>query len=130
MARDPYGYSEPDRQEAHTPSGAVDVLAGLGTLVWLGLAVGCCGVCSGVMPFYEPGPGDTWMDAVGVWLILTVLAWPLAAIAFWTGLLHGVARRWWTSAGPNVVLGAASGCALWCVVLVVWVFAVVIVQGG
>lgn len=129
MSTDPYGYDS-DRVEEEGPgASAANIVAGVSALVWLGCSVLCCGMCSGVMAFYERKPGDTWMDQVGVWLILTWMAWPLAAIALWTGLLHGLARRWWTSAGPNVVLGAGSGCLAWCVVCFLWIVMVVALGG-
>lgn len=119
MAHDPYGYDSDLPPPPTEGSPALHVLAGCSTFAWLGSAIAWCGLCSGALAFSPPDE-KTWLDQVGVWLILVAPAWPLAAIGLWTAALHGVARRWWTSAGPNVVVGTITGSALWVVVLVAW----------
>lgn len=128
MPVDQYGF-ETDREErAPSASPAAHAVAGVSAFVWLAASIVCCGMCSGMMGFSEPKADDGWMDQVGVWLILTAAAWPLAAIALWTGVLHGLARRWWTSVGPNVVLGSFTGCLAWVIVFFAWVIAVVVAE--
>lgn len=128
MPTDPYGFHTDHEEAPPTTSPAAHAIAGVSAFVWLTSSIVCCGMCSGIMSFSDPNPDDTWMDQVGVWLMLTAAAWPLAAIALWTGMLHGLARRWWTSVGPNVVLGSLTGCLAWLVVFFLWVVAVVVAE--
>jgi hypothetical protein len=127
VAYDPYGYrGEEPPPERTGDSGAFSAVTGL---AWLGLSAVVCFGCSGVMLFGEEAPGDQWYDKVGVWMLLSSPAWGLAGIAVATGLLHGLARQWWTAAGPNVVWGGCGGCLVWGVVFVGWVLFAVAMDG-
>lgn len=123
MALDPYGFrSENEERPAPGDSGW---FAGISTLAWSAFALFVCAGCSGIMAFAEDRPEDQWYDKVGVWLLLVSPAAFLGGIAVATATLHGVARRWWTAAGPNVVIGGCGGCFVWLVGFVGWlIFAV------
>lgn len=128
MAHDPYGYES----DAPPPSGGMagsNAFAGCSTLVWLGCAIAWCGGCTGLLASSPPKTATPGAEMVGVWLLLVAPAWPLAAIAVWTVALHWVSRRWWTSAGPNVLAGAATGCLAWGLAFVAWVIMAVVVAG-
>ena len=127
MAQDQYGFrSENPERPAPGDSGA---FAAVSTLAWFGLALFVCAGCSGIMLFSNPEDGDEWYDRVGVWLLLVSPAWIVAGIAVATAFLHGVVRRWWTAAGPNVVVGGCGGCLLWGVAFLGWVIFSVAMDG-
>jgi hypothetical protein len=127
VAQDPYGYSVEDGGQPAPSSGGW--FAGISTLAWLGAALFVCCGCSAILPFGDPQPGDQWYDRVGVWMLLVSPASILAGIAFATAFLHGVARRWWTAAGPNVVIGGCGGCLVLLVFFIGWVMFAVVMDG-
>jgi len=126
MAQDAYGY-ETDAPPPPSPGApGSSAIAGCSTVVWLGSAVLWCGGCSGLLAWQPPKTAESSVEFIGVWLLLVAPAWPLAAIALWTVALHGATRRWWVSAGPNVVVGGVTGCGAWLAVFLGWaVFAAV-----
>ncbi len=126
MAVDPYGYRE-ENVERPPPGGGG--CAAISSLAWLCLSILTCATCSGAMFFGEPDPGDQWYDQVGVWLLLISPAWMLAGIGAATAFLHRVARRWWTSVGPNLVIGGCGGCLLWGMLFFAWVVFAVVMDG-
>lgn len=128
MAQDPYGYESDAPPPASGKAGS-DAVAGCSTLVWLGCATAWCGGCTGAMVWSPPKTATPGAEMLGVWLLLVAPAWPLAAIGLWTVGLHAVTRRWWTSAGPNVLAGATTGCLAWMLVFVAWVIVAVVVAG-
>lgn len=130
MAFDPYGYQRENEERPPDTSVATHVVGGVSTVFWLGSAIAWCGCCSGALIWQPPDDTDTWIETVGVWHILMAPAWPLAAIGLWTVGLHALAKRWWTSVGPNVIAGAFSGSLLWGIVLIGWALFAVISEGG
>lgn len=126
MALDPYGFRS--ENEERPPSGDSGWFSGVSTVAWLAAAAFTCAGCSGIMAFGEERSGDAWYDKVGVWLLLISPAWALAGIALATATLHGLARRWWTAAGPNVVIGGCGGCLGWSVVFFFWLIFVVLLE--
>lgn len=121
MAYDPYGFESQNEERPPDVSPASTAVAGLSTLLWLGSAILYFGLCTGLYVRDPPEHEDSLVDLVAVWHILVAPGWVLGAIGLWTVGLHAVARRWWTSLGPNVLFGAGCGCFGWIVVLLVLV---------
>ncbi len=119
MPQDPYGYDPAVETVAPTRSSIGAILLGLNGFVFGGGGLFWCIGCTGLLvPTYEPDPGDTAWDTAGVWLILMLPAFPLFGVCAVTLGLHALARRWWTSAGPNVVVGGCGGLLFWVVAVV------------
>lgn len=114
MPTDPYGFptDEPQVESPSDPvSGGLSVVWALGSLAFAVI----CAACGGWIAVEADEP--TALDAAGVWMIASACAWPALGIAFWSVLLHLGLRRRWTQAGPNVLIGVATGSVLWFVVL-------------
>lgn len=124
MAHDPYGYESQEPEQVAPTAPAAHWVAGINALVWAAAGLVWCLGCSGLFfPTFEPEADDGPFDILGVWTILMLPAYPLLGISLATVTLHGLARRWWTSVGPNIVLGGCGGLFVWVVVLLAVIIA-------
>ncbi len=118
MSHDPYGFESATPPAAPPASAGSGMVAGVNVAIWGGIGLVYCLGCTGIfVPTYEPDAGDGLTDMLGVWTILMVPAYPMFGVAFATLALHAVTRRWWSSAGPNIIIGGCAGLAVWVAVL-------------
>lgn len=129
MAYDPYGYQTDHEERPPESSAANAALAGVSTVLCLGGALLYGGLCTGLLIVSPPEGENTWVELAGIWHILMAPAWILVFIALWTVGLHSLAKRWWTSAGPNLLTGGGCGCVTWVVVLFAWAALSVALKG-
>lgn len=134
MAQDPYGFEGREAEWSAGPASADTAsahwLAGVSVVVWGLAGLAWCLGCSGLFfPTFEQEPGDGPFDLLGVWTILMFPAYLLFGVGIATLTLHGVGRRWWTSVGPNYVLGGCGGLVVWGLVFLGAIIGSVVAKG-